>query len=205
MNEQGFGVNNDNQNELYKTYITNSPKAIPSRKAIKQKVTRIRSNLNQTTNQISNMDQQNDFIKKENNLQENIAHANNEETNVFEDSNIVGLRSFKRLMPALSEHPNMRPNLNQRSNTPNNVRTTRLNPLSHHSSANMHQKYVDSNYPSSTKHNSKNRDNMDLYDMPYKNIKEMEAVNSLRGFVEDVVKTEPIMFSEMLRNEKFKN
>jgi hypothetical protein len=69
----------------------------------------------------------------------------------------------------------------------------------------MHQKYVDSNYPSSTKHNSKNRDNMDLYDMPYKNIKEMEAVNSLRGFVEDVVKTEPIMFSEMLRNEKFKN
>jgi len=57
----------------------------------------------------------------------------------------------------------------------------------------------------SSKHNSKNREAMDLYDMPYKNIKEMEAVSNLRGFVDDIVKTEPIMFSEMLRNEKFKN
>jgi len=41
--------------------------------------------------------------------------------------------------------------------------------------------------------------------MPFKSVKEYEAINNLREFVEDVVKTEPIMFSEMLRNDKFKN
>lgn len=99
-------------------------------------MTRIRSNLNQTTNIITNTDQYSEFIGKENKLKENISHANNEETNILEDSVIIGLRNFKRLMPGLIDHPKL--TSNQRSNTPNNVRT-RLNPLNHPSTQNIHR------------------------------------------------------------------
>lgn len=128
MNEQGFGVNNPNQTELYKTYIANSPKSIPNRKIIKQKVNRIKSNLNQTSNQIFNTDQYNEFIKKEDVLHNDIAHSNNEENNALLDSNLMNMKSFKRLMPKLSEHPNLRPNLSMRSNTPSNFRA-KLKPI----------------------------------------------------------------------------
>jgi len=57
----------------------------------------------------------------------------------------------------------------------------------------------------SSKQNSNRMYDNDGHDLPYKSQKEMDAVNNLRGFIEDVVKTEPIMFSEMLRNDKFKN
>jgi len=33
----------------------------------------------------------------------------------------------------------------------------------------------------------------------------MYAVGQLKGFVEDIIKQEPILFNELLRNEKFKN
>lgn len=129
MNEQGFGVNNQNQTELYKTYIANSPKSLPNRRNIKQKVNRIKSNLNQTTNHIFNNDQYSDFIKKEDVLINEIAHTNNEETNALLESNLISMKSFKKLMPKLSEHPNLRPNLSLRSNTPSNFRT-KLKPIS---------------------------------------------------------------------------